>query len=75
MKKYRVCLEVQGSIEIDEPIEADNYDEAINIAIKEYGNEAWYEFCGNAELIEEDEFDNYDDYEDNKLEEEYREKL
>ena len=53
MNKYKVRLEVQGSIEIDEPIEAESYDEAVNIAIKEYGNEPWYEFCGDAELIEE----------------------
>ena len=53
MNRYKVTLEVQGSIEIDEPIEANSYDEAIDIAIKEYGNDAWYEFCGDAELIEE----------------------
>lgn len=72
MKKYKVTLEVEGSIEIDEPIEADSYDEAVDIAIKLYGNEAWYSFCGNAEEIEDDEPDEYDAYEDNKLEEEYR---
>lgn len=53
MNRYKVTLEVQGSIEIDESIEANSYDEAIDIAIKEYGNDAWYEFCGDAELIEE----------------------
>lgn len=57
MNKYKVVLEVQGSIEIDEPIEANSYDEAVDIAIKEYGNEAWYEFCGNAELIDDEEKD------------------
>lgn len=60
MNKYKVTLEVQGSIEIDEPIEANSYDEAVDIAIKKYGNEAWYEFCGDAELIEEDEEDEED---------------
>lgn len=55
MNKYKVTLEVQGSIEIDEPIEANSYDEAVDIAIKEYGNDAWYEFSGDAELIEEEE--------------------
>lgn len=54
MNKYKVTLEVQGSIEIDEPIEAESYDEAINIAIEEYGNVAWYEFCGDAELLEDE---------------------
>lgn len=57
MNKYKVKLEVQGSIEIDELIEANSYDEAVNVAIKEYGHIAWYEFCGDAELIEENEED------------------
>lgn len=60
MNKYKVTLEVQGNIEIDEPIEANSYDEAVNIAIQEYGHIGWYEFCGNAELIEETEEDEED---------------
>lgn len=55
MDKYKVKLIVQGSIEIDEPIEANSEDEAVDIAIKEYGHIAWYEFCGETELIEENE--------------------
>lgn len=55
MNKYKVKLIVQGSIEIDEPIEADSEDEAVDIAIKEYEHIAWYEFCGETELIEENE--------------------
>lgn len=73
MKKYKVTLEVEGSIEIDEPIEADSYDEAVDIAIKQYGNDAWYTFCGNAEEVEsdEDEPDYHDIEVDRKLEEEF----
>lgn len=52
---YKVKLIVEGNIDIEEPIEASSEDEAVNIAIKEYGNEAWYNFYGETELIEEGE--------------------
>ena len=55
MKKYKVIISVEGVLEIDEPIEANSEDEAIDIAIQEYGNCAFYNFGGNATEIEEDE--------------------
>lgn len=55
MCKYKVKLIVQGSIEIDEPIEANSEDEAVDIAVNEYANVGWYEFCGEVELCEDEE--------------------
>ena len=55
MKKYKVIISVEGVLEIDEPIEANDENEAIDIAIQEYGNCAFYNFGGDATEIEEDE--------------------
>ena len=55
MKKFKVIISVEGVLEIDEPIEANDENEAVSIAIEEYGNCAFYNFCGDATEIEEDE--------------------
>lgn len=51
MNQYRLSLEVYENREIDEIIEANSYDEALDIAIKKYGIEKWCTCCGNIELI------------------------
>lgn len=62
MKKYKVIISVEGVLEIDEPIEANSEDEAIDIAIQEYGNCAFYNFGGDATEIEEDEESEDEEY-------------
>lgn len=54
MNKYKVQFSIEGIVEIDDPIEANNEDEAIDIAIIEYGNESWYQYDPKATLITEE---------------------
>ena len=49
-KTYKVKLIVEGEVEVE--VIASNEDEAVDIAITEYGHECWYSFYGK--VIEED---------------------
>lgn len=66
MNKYHVKLVAEGDLDIDEPIEAEDENEAYQIAMNEYGDAAFYGINAEIDLIEgdEDEEDNEETEED-----------